>query len=115
MVPLNETTTRKTGVASSHRKSSRSPTRQYLSKRREHFDVMMAADILGIGSSNVAGQQLILTVWHDLYRSRIISWGFDFQNREGTGFFHLTGRGKTAMVCRLLAVILRIRQDIWQI
>lgn len=38
-------------------------------------------------------QQALLTMWHDLYRSGHISWGFDIANPEPP-FCHLTDRGR---------------------
>lgn len=54
------------------------------------------AKALKIGHANTAADQVLLTVWHDLFRSGILSWGCDLSN-PGPPFFHVTDRGRAAL------------------
>lgn len=49
-----------------------------------------ATDRLRIGN-NLDAQQDLLTVWHDLFRERILSWGYNIDN-PGPPFFHIPRR-----------------------
>lgn len=46
--------------------------------------------------NNIEAQQALLTLWHDLYRSGHISWGFDIYN-PNMPFCHLTQIGRKAL------------------
>jgi len=55
------------------------------------------AESLNVGQSNDAAHQVVLTVWYDLFRTGIISWGLNLAN-PNPPFCHLTARGTSAMV-----------------
>ena len=42
---------------------------------------------------DVKKQQLLLTVWHDLFREGKLSWGYNIDNPDAP-FFHLAERGQ---------------------
>lgn len=41
--------------------------------------------------SDLAKQQLLLDLWHELFREGTLSWGYDINN-PGAPFFHLARR-----------------------
>ncbi len=55
-----------------------------------------AMNLLKCGQGDNAAQQVLLTVWYDLFREGILSWGFNIQN-SGPPFCHLTERGADVM------------------
>jgi len=51
---------------------------------------------LKVGHAHYAAHQAILTVWYDLFRTGIISWGLNLDN-PNPPFCHLTARGAAVM------------------
>ena len=45
---------------------------------------------------NPALEEMVLTEWHDLFRTGFLSWGFNLSN-PNPPFCHLTNRGRTAL------------------
>ncbi|MDQ5853872.1 MAG: hypothetical protein M3380_17765 [Chloroflexota bacterium] len=46
---------------------------------------------------NHEAEQMLLTFWHDLFRTGHIAWGYDLDN-AGPPFCHLTERGRKALI-----------------
>jgi hypothetical protein len=57
---------------------------------------LQAGTILGKFRSsfqNLEREQVLLTLWHDLFRTGYLAWGHNLQNADPP-FFHLTGKGR---------------------
>jgi hypothetical protein len=46
---------------------------------------------IGLRREDLAQQQKLLTIWHDLFRDGTFSWGFDIDN-PSSPFFHIADR-----------------------
>jgi hypothetical protein len=52
--------------------------------------------VLGVGLADDPSQQILLTVWHDLFRTGVLSPGHNLDN-PNLPFYHLTAQGAAAM------------------
>jgi hypothetical protein len=52
-----------------------------------------AAQRLGMSSSDPVQVHVLLTIWHDLFRTGVLAWGWDFQ-QSAPPLCHLTERGR---------------------
>ena len=55
-----------------------------------------ASEVFGTRQGNQDLEQAILTQWQELFRTGLLSWGYNLGN-PNPPFFHLTERGRTAL------------------
>ena len=61
-----------------------------------HSVLEETAKTLHVGHAHTAAHQVILTVWHDLFRAGILAWGHNLDMWRSPNF-HITSRGSAAI------------------
>ena len=55
-----------------------------------------ACRVLGITLPDLPTEQIVLTIWDDMFRNGIIGWGFDVNNADPP-FCHVTEHGRRTL------------------